>query len=85
MSTRIKLLIAGAVIALGVGITWAILSMNAWEEDCVNSGGHVESEFLGFIQTPIMDGKGNIVGWNQIPNYAYYCRDASGQEIEVSR
>ena len=61
-------------------LTWVVVSMNNWKDNCNDAGGVVESEFLYYQTTYVQSGNTQIPVMT--PIYDYHCmRD--GVEIEV--
>jgi hypothetical protein len=81
-----KWLIGVIVLLIAGGITFAVIGMKNWEDDCKAAGGHSVSQFEGFITTYtyIYDSKGNITGTipQLTPQYSYHCM-VGNEEIEV--
>lgn len=75
---RMWLLIAGVVLVLAGLIGAYIVTVENFTEQCAAAGGEVQAEYIG--EVPIYDGKGQQTG--SVPNYAYYCLDQDGEQID---
>lgn len=76
--------IVGSLIAFIIGATvYMAVAMSDWEDDCIDAGGTVVSEYIGQSNIPVFDGQGRMTGMVSTPNYSYTCVDARGAVIEL--